>query len=237
MTLNPTQTVAVQVQFHPTATGSATGQISINSNSTSGSTSVVALSGTGTAADPQLTVSATNLSFGSVAVSTATTLTLTLKSTGTTSVTVNSVAISGSGFATVGGSFPATLNPAQTMLVQVQFDPTAAGAATGQLTINSNSTSGASVVVALSGTGTTVAHEVDLSWTAPTSSSDPVVGYNIYRATGSGPFVLINSSPDKSTTDVDNTVVSATSYSYVVKSVDSIGVESISSNQIQVTIP
>jgi hypothetical protein len=237
ITLSPTQAVTLTVQFDPTATGAATGQISVSSNSTSGGTAVVALSGTGTAADPQLTVSATSLSFGSVAVNTPTTLTLTLKSTGTTPVTVSSIAISGAGFTTVGGSFPITINPTQAITLNVQFDPTAGGAATGQLTINSNSTSGASVVVALSGTGTAVAHEVDLTWTAPTSSPDPVTGYNIYRATGSGPFVLINSSPDKSTTDIDNTVVSATSYNYVVKSVDSGGVESIASNQIQVTIP
>jgi hypothetical protein len=157
--------------------------------------------------------------------------------TGTTQLTVNSAAITGAGFTIVGGGFPVTLNPTQTLTLQLQFDPTTTGALTGQLTINSNSTTGSSAVVSLSGTGTAVAHEVDLSWDAPTSSPDPVAGYNIYRSTGSGSFVLINSSPDTAVAYVDNTVVSGTTYNYEVKSVDSSGVESVASNEVTATIP
>jgi fibronectin type 3 domain-containing protein len=112
-----------------------------------------------------------------------------------------------------------------------------AGAATGQLTISSNSTTGSTAMVALTGTGTAVPHEVDLSWNAPTSSLDPVAGYNVYRATGSGSLVLLNSSPNTSVTYVDNAVVSGSSYSYLVKSVDSGGTESAASNEIVLTIP
>jgi hypothetical protein len=103
--------MTLQVQFDPTATGSATGQLTISSNSTSGSTISVTLSGTGTAANPQLTVGAGSLRFGSVTVNTATTQSLTLTSTGTTPVTVNFATITGAGFTIIGGSFPATLNP------------------------------------------------------------------------------------------------------------------------------
>jgi fibronectin type 3 domain-containing protein len=81
-----------------------------------------------------------------------------------------------------------------------------------------------------------VAHQVDLSWTAPVGATD-VAGYNIYRATGSGSFVLVNTSLDTSLTYADKTVVNGTSYSYVVKTVDSVGQESDPSNQITVTIP
>jgi fibronectin type 3 domain-containing protein len=64
-----------------------------------------------------------------------------------------------------------------------------------------------------------------------------VAGYNIYRSTGTGSFVLINSSPDSAVVYVDSIVVSGATYSYEVKSVDAGGVESIASNQITVTIP
>jgi Abnormal spindle-like microcephaly-assoc'd, ASPM-SPD-2-Hydin len=229
--------VTLQIQFDPTAAGAASGQITISSNSTTGSTAVVALSGTGTATNPQLAISAASLNFGSVTVNTATTQTLTLTSTGTTPVTVNSAAITGAGFTIVGGSFPVTLNPTQTLTLQLQFDPTTAGPLAGQLTISSNSTSGSTAAVALSGTGTAVAHEVDLSWDAPASSPVPVTGYDVYRATGSGSFVLINSSPDTAVTYVDSTVVSGATYTYEVTSVDSSGVQSVVSNQITVTIP
>jgi fibronectin type 3 domain-containing protein len=150
---------------------------------------------------------------------------------------VNSASTSGSGFTLVGGSFPVTLNPNQSTTLQVQFKPTAAGSATGSLTISSNSANNGTVVVSLSGTGTSAAHEVDLSWSAPDSSPDPVAGYNIYRSTGSGASQLINPSMQTPTSYVDNTVVSGSSYNYIVKSVDSSGAESVPSNQVTVTIP
>jgi hypothetical protein len=237
VTLNPTQSLTLQVQFDPTTAGTASGQITINSNSTTGGTALVALGGTGTAPNPQLTIGSASVSFGSVAVNTSTTQTLTLSSSGTTAVTVNSAAITGAGFTIVGGSFPVTLNPGQTLTLQLQFTPTTAGALAGQITISSNSINGNTAVVALSGTGTAVTHEVDLSWAAPVNSPDPVAGYNIYRATGGGSLMLINASRNVAVVYVDSTVASGTNYSYVVKSVDSSGVESVPSNQISVTIP
>jgi hypothetical protein len=236
-TLNPNQSLTLQVQFTPHATGSASGSLTISSNSTSGSSASVALSGTGTAANPQLTFSATSLSFGSVNVKSTATQSLTLTSSGTTPVTVNSASVSGTGFSLVGGSFPLTLNPQQTATLQVQFLPTAAGAVTGQLTISSNSTSGSSASVALSGTGIAVAHSVSLSWSAPTSSTDPVVGYNIYRSLSGGSLQMLNATPITGTTYVDNSVVSGSTYAYTVESVDANGVQSAPSNQTNVTIP
>jgi hypothetical protein len=237
VTLNPAQALTLQVRYEPTEAGSSTGQITIDSNSSTGSTVTVTLGGVGTAANPNLTVNATSLSFGSVTVNTSTTQSLTLTSTGTSAVTVNSAAISGAGFTIVGGSFPVTLNPAQALTLQVRYEPTETGPQSGQLTISSNSASGSTTIATLNGVGTAAAHEVDLSWDAPTSSPVPVVGYNVYRVTGGGPFALITSSPDPATVYVDNTVVSGVSYNYVVKSVDSSNVESLASNEITVTIP
>ena len=45
-------------------------------------------------------------------------------------------------------TLPATLNPNQTLALQVQFKPTATGAVTGKLTVSSNSTTGATAAVA-----------------------------------------------------------------------------------------
>ena len=73
-----------------------------------------------------------------------------------------------------------------------------------------------------SGTQASVPHQVQLSWNAAPVSSDPAVGYRVYRsgATTSS-YQLLNSSIDTSTTYVDITVQSGQSYSYLVKSVDS----------------
>ena len=62
----------------------------------------------------------------------------------------------GTGFTTSGATFPVTLNPGQSATLNVQFDPTATGAATGELTIQSNSSTNSTAVVNLSGTGTAV---------------------------------------------------------------------------------
>jgi fibronectin type 3 domain-containing protein len=129
-----------------------------------------------------------------------------------------------------------TLNPNQSVTLQVQFDPTATGAAAGKLTVSSNSTTGGTTQVTLSGTGTTVQHEIDLSWNAPSSSDDPVVGYNVYRSTdGGGTYTKLDSSSDAEY--VDGAVQSGTTYMYEVKSVDADGVESDASNQISLSVP
>jgi hypothetical protein len=194
-------------------------------------------SGSGGAPSPQLTVSAGTVGFGSVTVNTATTQSVTLTSTGTSVVTVSSASIGGTGFSLVGGSFPVTLAPTQSLTLQVQFQPSVTGRATGQLTVRSDSATNGTAVIGLSGTGAAVPHEVDLSWDAPSSSPVPVANYNIYRSTGSGVFQQMNSSSNPQTAYTDNTAVSGATYNYIVKSVDSAGAESIPSNRITVTIP
>ena len=132
VTLNPNQSVTLNVQFDPTATGAATGQLTIQSNSSTNSTADVNLSGTGTAvSNPQLTVSAASLTFGNVTVDTASTQPVTLTSTGTAPVTISSAALTGTGFTISGATLPVTLNPNQSVTLNVQFDPTATGAAAG----------------------------------------------------------------------------------------------------------
>jgi hypothetical protein len=197
------------------------------------------LSGTGTVtATPQLLVGATSLSFGNVPVGSTGTLSLTLTSSGTAPVTVSSVALQGTGFSDSGATFPVTLSPNQSVTLSVQFDPTVAGAASGKLTITSNSTTGATAQVSLSGTGTAVPHTIDLSWNAPSSSTDPVKGYNVYRSTNNGgSFTKLNSSPDSQVAYTDSAVQSGSTYVYEVKSVDASGVESTASNQITLTVP
>jgi fibronectin type 3 domain-containing protein len=134
-----------------------------------------------------------------------------------------------------GATFPLTLNPSQAATLTVQFDPTTAGEASGKLTITSNSSTSGTATISLTGTG--LAPQVELSWSAPSSSTDPIVGYNIYRSTGSSSYQLLNSSVDTQTTYVDTTVQCGLTYAYTVESVDASGVVSTPSNTISVTAP
>jgi len=151
---------------------------------------------------------------------------------------VSSATVTGTGFSLAGNTYSGTLAPGQTASLGVQFDPTTAGAATGQLTIISNSSNNSTAAIPLTGTGTAASYAVDLSWSAPESSTDPVAGYNVYRAnSGSSTYQLLNSPVDTETTFTDSTVEIGQSYDYIVESVDSSGVESAPTSPIAVTIP
>jgi hypothetical protein len=185
-----------------------------------------------------LGINAASVGFGNVTLNTPATQTVILSSAGTGSVTVNSVVLTGSGFTMSGPTFPATLTPGQTATVGVEFDPTAAGAASGSLTITSTSSSNGTVVIPLTGTGVASSYAVDLSWDAPTSSPEPVAGYNVYRSpSGTSSYQLLNSAVDTQTAYVDSTVQTGQSYDYIVESVDASGVESAPTSPIAVTIP
>ena len=203
--------------------GSSTYAIELNANS--GST-VAAIS-----------LQSTSVSFGDVALNTSSYQSDTLTASGTASLTISAATVTGTGFSISGVSFPLTLNPGQTATLQIEFDPTVAGAENGKVTLTTNCSSPTSTV-SLSGTGDagTTSYQVNLSWIAPSSSPVGVTGYNIYRATGSSAsYQLINSSA--STSYSDSAVASNTSYSYYVESVDAAGSQSIPSNSYTVAIP
>ncbi|HVT99579.1 MAG TPA: choice-of-anchor D domain-containing protein [Acidobacteriaceae bacterium] len=184
-----------------------------------------------------LTANASQVSFGTVALNSTATQSLVLSSTGTQAVTVQSAALTGAGFSLGAVALPVTLNPGQSITLQLGFLPTLAGAASGQITVTSDATSGATMAIPLSGSGG-VAYAVNLTWNAPASSPDPVVSYRIYRAVnGAASYQLLNSAANPGTTYTDTTVANGQSYVYVVTSVDAGGMESVPSNTFAATIP
>ena len=189
------------------------------------------------AAGAFLSASQTSVSFGNVSLNSLGQQTLILASTGTQPVTVSAAVLTGSGFSMSGAAFPVTLNPGQSVTLALEFIPTLAGAASGQITITSNATSGGTLVIPLSGTGA-VPYEVNLTWDAPASSADAVAGYNVYRSlSGTSSYQLLNTAVTAATSFTDTTVDNGQSYVYYVTSVDSSGVESTPSNAFDVTIP
>lgn len=235
-TIAANATATLNVHFNPTGTGNATGQLVIDNNSLVSPSITLQLSGTGAQGASTLSINSSTVAFGNVAVGTPATQSVTLQSTGSLAVTVSAAKIAGTGFTVSGATFPLTLNPSQSATLSVQFEPTVTGAATGTLTITSNSSSNSSAALALSGTG--VALAVNLSWNPPSGSSDPISGYNVYRATGtSSSFQKLNSSVSSPVSFVDSTVQSSTTYQYYVTSVDAGGAESTPSNTATVAVP
>jgi len=182
-------------------------------------------------ASAQLKVDATSISFGAVVLNHATTQVVTLTSVGSSAVTVKSASVQGAGFTLSFVNLPATLNPGQTLLLTLIFDPTKTGSATGQLTIASDASTNSTVTINL--TGTSTPHKVELNWNASTTG---VSQYKVYRATG-GTGSFKNLASTGQTTYSDTTVQSGQRYDYYVTSVGSSGGESKPSNTTTVSIP
>ena len=171
-----------------------------------------------------LNVNATTIAFGNVNLSSPATQTVTLTSTGTLPVVISSATVLGTGFTVLGATLPLTLSANQTATLSVEFDPTTVGSASGTLTIASTSTTNPANVIALTGTGISTSYEVNLTWSAPESSSDPVAGYNVYRApSGSTSYEQISTSVVTQTAYTDSSVQTGQTYDYIVESVDASG--------------
>jgi hypothetical protein len=231
-TLNAGQSLTFNVTFTPSAGGATNGSLTLTADGSVPNLSV-ALSGTGTTPG-QLSVSPATANFGSVTVGANQKQSGSLTATGA-SVTISSVSSSDPEFTLTGLSLPVTLAAGQSAPFTWTFAPQASGAASATITFTSNATN-PPVTAALTGTGTAAPqHTVSLSWAASTST---VVGYNVYRGTQSGgPYAVLNSAADASTTYTDSTVQAGQTYYYVVTAVDGSGNESVNSNQAQAVVP
>ena len=176
-----------------------------------------------------------SLGFGSQALNSSTTQTVRITNSGSSSITISQDPISGAGFA-AGVTTPLTLSAGSSINVAVVFNPSAAGAVNGSLSLLSNGATALSIP--LTGTGfTALAHSVDVSWLA--SSSSPLQGYNVYRGTISGgPYSKISATLSPTTlTFTDASPVSGKQYFYVVTALNTSGAESVASSEVAVTIP
>jgi hypothetical protein len=79
-------------------------------------------------------------------------------------------------------------------------------------------------------------HTVSITWNASTTSG--LAGYNVYRGTVSGgPYNRITSTPTTALQFTDSAVTAGQTYFYVVTAVGGNGVESVTSNEMKVTVP
>jgi hypothetical protein len=185
-----------------------------------------------------LTLGSTSVAFGNVNLNTPATQTVQITSSGTAALTISAASVTGTGFTLAAVATPLTLAPGQSAALELQFNPAAAGAQAGVLTISSNAASGGTSTIALSGTGmASSSYAVQLSWIAPANSDDAVAGYNVYRAANGGAYQKVNSSVNQPTTYTDTTVQTGTAYTYEVVSVDGAGAESAASNVYAAAIP
>jgi len=150
LTLNAGQSTSFSVKFKPTATGAASGSINVTSDGSNPNLSI-ALTGSGVA-DGALTSSPASINFGTIVVGSNQTVTETLTNSGGSSLKITGASASGSGFSLSGLALPVTLNSGQSVSFSAKFAPTAAGNATGSVTITSDG-SNPTLNIPLSGNG------------------------------------------------------------------------------------
>jgi hypothetical protein len=105
------------------------------------------------AANPTISASPATLAFGQVMENSSATQTVTLTSVGQLPLTITGATATGVGYSVATQSYPVTLNPNQSLTLTVAFDPTTVGPVNGNLIVASNSSTGSSTVIALTGTG------------------------------------------------------------------------------------
>lgn len=150
VTLTGGKAAIFEVAFTPATATPSTGGVSIVSDASSAPVTIP-LSGAG--ATLLLALSPANVSFGNIAAGSSSTQTVTLSNTGTAPVTV-SQATASTGFSISGLSLPMTLAAGQSASFNAVFTPTAAGNATGSISVVSNA-SNSPAAIALSGTSST----------------------------------------------------------------------------------
>jgi ASPM-SPD-2-Hydin domain-containing protein len=227
LVLSAGQSAELSVTFTPTALVWTDGVIKLLSDA-SNATLVLDVRGTGVSSE-SATASPSNVPFGEVAIGASSTVPVVLANAQSSKVTLSGFQTTGNGFSLSGPTLPLTLDPGQSVTVNVTFAPQAAGSDGGSLFVV-----GPQIAIPLTGVGTVTTYNVNLSW----NSSEDVAGYNVYRSTAvNGTFSKINSTLESNTAYSDGTVVSGKTYYYAATSVSASGQESARSTPVQATVP
>jgi hypothetical protein len=221
--------------FAPRSVGNTRGSISFvcDISSIVKGSQILEMTGTGTDAG-QLTVHPATMHFGTVAVGSFANHPGNLTAYGA-QVTISSANMSGSEFTLSGLSFPLTIPAGGSQRYTVTFAPKTSGNQIATLSFLFNDRN-SRAVQSLNGSGATMHNErVELRWNA--STSQDVIGYNVYRSNRpGGPYRRINTVLDVSTVYTDTSVNDGKTYYYVTTSVDSSNQESGYSNETQAVI-
>ncbi len=129
----------ILIYFEPTEIGDYFSTLEIVDDSYN-SPQQISLSGTGIdAGSADINIEKTKLNFGNQTIDSITTDAITLTSTGTLNLEIGSITTSGAAFSQT-NDCPASLAPDETCTITVAFEPTAASAYSGTITLDDNAT-------------------------------------------------------------------------------------------------
>jgi hypothetical protein len=146
-TLPAGQTIQVPVTFEPTATGPL--GATLTATTSTGKTATFSLAGSGQAASAKLEATPSLVTFGGTTVGGHLSGSATFRNVGASPLTVNAVHVPSAPFGVSGApAAGATIEPGAAVTVTLSFDPTATGAFSDQIELE---TTGGNVAVGLSG--------------------------------------------------------------------------------------
>jgi hypothetical protein len=145
------QSMTIDVRVIPQASGSFQGVFVLSWN-TAEAPIQVPFSGTTGAKQGQLNASPAVIDFGNISLGASNSQLITLANVGNTTLTLSGVSVSGTGFSISGLSSTQTIAPGRGITFTCQFQPAAAGAVTGAVSVSTD-TAGTSATIALIGNG------------------------------------------------------------------------------------
>lgn len=137
--LQPGASCEISAVFAPNAVGSSTGGVYVDAGESSRTPAFLQLVGAGeSTSEPTTGLSVTSLGFGTVPVGQVSAeMAVTITNLGSSELTISAISHTGP-FNIVLPELPATLTAGQSLVLEVAFAPTQAGAATGSITVTSN---------------------------------------------------------------------------------------------------
>lgn len=180
----PGEERAIAVRFSPFAGGAQSGSLNIATNDPTTPTLRVELRGAGFQTfAPVIEVSPTVVNFGSLALGQSSPpLAVTVRNAGNGMLSINALPVSNPAFALLSpASLPVLLEPGRQQVISLRYAPSALGAQSGTLAIESSDPARPRVTVELNGTGVAVAASAvpQISSVAPATLRPVPVGYNV----------------------------------------------------------
>ena len=155
------QSGSFTVAVTPSATGTLTGTLTVQ-GSDGAAPAVVNLSATAVATAAAISLTPSSANFGSVAVGATNSQTIQIGNTGNSVLTITQASVTGTGFSTTSLTLPLSINPGLSSTFNAQYQPSAAGTASGSITIVSNAPTSPSAL-ALTGNGVAATQILSLS--------------------------------------------------------------------------
>ncbi|MDX1984785.1 MAG: choice-of-anchor D domain-containing protein [Bryobacteraceae bacterium] len=174
----------IAVRFSPFAGGAQSGSLNIATNDPTTPTLRVELRGAGFQTfAPVIEVSPTVVNFGSLALGQSSPpLAVTVRNAGNGMLSINALPVSNPAFALLSpASLPVLLEPGRQQVISLRYAPSALGAQSGTLAIESSDPARPRVTVELNGTGVAVAASAvpQISSVAPATLRPVPAGYNV----------------------------------------------------------